>query len=155
MIPVAQRVLGASHDHTLRMKWAYTRALCTDPAVTRDDLRGRDDVEQTRTDSARRARRRAPGHNGDRERSARARAALSAHEESTSAGRWPRWRRRRAGLARQADRMVLKTRRMRLALQPPPPPGAASSSPSILREGKLNSVESGRQARRAASEGVR
>ena len=39
VIPVAQRVLGASHDHTLRMKWAYATALCTDPAATRDDLR--------------------------------------------------------------------------------------------------------------------
>ena len=38
VIPVAQRVLGASHDHTLRMKWAYTRALCDDPGVTLDDI---------------------------------------------------------------------------------------------------------------------
>ena len=39
MIPVAQRVLGASHDLTLRMKWAYATALHKDPAATRDDLR--------------------------------------------------------------------------------------------------------------------
>ena len=54
MIPVAQRVLGASHDHTLRMKWAYTRALCDDPGVTLDDLR---EAVTTLEDSERIARR--------------------------------------------------------------------------------------------------
>ena len=38
-IPVAQRVLGESHNLTLRMKWNYARALYKDPAATLDDLR--------------------------------------------------------------------------------------------------------------------
>jgi hypothetical protein len=39
MIPVARRVLGPSHDHTLRMRWIYARALYRDPAATLADLR--------------------------------------------------------------------------------------------------------------------
>ena len=38
-VPVARRVLGDTHDHTLRMREIYARALCYDPAATLDDLR--------------------------------------------------------------------------------------------------------------------
>ena len=36
---VAQRVLGAGHFHTLRMRTIYAAALYKDPAATLDDLR--------------------------------------------------------------------------------------------------------------------
>ena len=39
MIPVARRVLGESHDFTLRMRWNYAQTLYSDPAATLDDLR--------------------------------------------------------------------------------------------------------------------
>ena len=38
-MPVARRVLGESHDLTLRMRWNYAVALYEDPAATLDDLR--------------------------------------------------------------------------------------------------------------------
>jgi tetratricopeptide (TPR) repeat protein len=38
-LPVARRVLGASHDHTLRMRWTYAQSLYVDPGATLDDLR--------------------------------------------------------------------------------------------------------------------
>ena len=38
-MPVARRVLGENHDRTLRMRWAYARALYRDPGATLDDLR--------------------------------------------------------------------------------------------------------------------
>ena len=38
-LPVARRVLGASHDHTLRMRQVYAGALYEDPDATLDDLR--------------------------------------------------------------------------------------------------------------------
>jgi len=38
-IPVARRVLGERHEHTLNMRWIYARALYADPAATLDDLR--------------------------------------------------------------------------------------------------------------------
>ena len=39
MVPVAQRVLGKCHDHTLMMRWNYARALYANPGATLDDLR--------------------------------------------------------------------------------------------------------------------
>ena len=36
---VARRILGASHDHTLRMRTMYASALFLDSAATLDDLR--------------------------------------------------------------------------------------------------------------------
>ena len=39
MMPVARRVLGDTHDHTLRMREIYARALYYDPDATLDDLR--------------------------------------------------------------------------------------------------------------------
>ena len=38
-IPVAQRILGDSHDYTISMWSIYTNALYVDPASTLDDLR--------------------------------------------------------------------------------------------------------------------
>ena len=38
-IPVARRVLGISHDVTLRLRWIYAAALYQDPGATLDDLR--------------------------------------------------------------------------------------------------------------------
>ena len=38
-IPVARRVLGESHELTLRMRWNYATALNNDPSATLDDLR--------------------------------------------------------------------------------------------------------------------
>jgi len=37
--PVARRVLGESHDLTLRMRWNYAKALYLDDGATLDDLR--------------------------------------------------------------------------------------------------------------------
>ena len=39
MMPVARRVLGESHDITLRMRWFCARALYEDDSTTLDDLR--------------------------------------------------------------------------------------------------------------------
>ena len=39
MVPLTRRVLGESHDTTLRMRWTYARSLYEDPAATLDDLR--------------------------------------------------------------------------------------------------------------------
>ena len=37
--PLARRLLGESHDHTLRMRWNYAEALYRDDDATLDDLR--------------------------------------------------------------------------------------------------------------------
>ena len=37
--PLARRVFGESHDHTLRMRWNYAEALYRDDDATLDDLR--------------------------------------------------------------------------------------------------------------------
>ena len=39
MMPVGRRVLGESHELTLRMRWNYASALNNDPSATLDDLR--------------------------------------------------------------------------------------------------------------------
>jgi len=39
MVPVAQRVLGKSHDLTFRMRWIYGQALYKDASATLDGLR--------------------------------------------------------------------------------------------------------------------
>jgi hypothetical protein len=39
IIPVARRVLGGSHDITLKMRWSYARALHMDEGATDGDLR--------------------------------------------------------------------------------------------------------------------
>ena len=39
MIPVARRVLGESHNLTLKMRWSYATALYVDPSATLDDVR--------------------------------------------------------------------------------------------------------------------
>ena len=38
-MPVARRVLGESHELTLRMRWIYAKALYQDDGATLDDLR--------------------------------------------------------------------------------------------------------------------
>ena len=38
-VPVTQRVLGANHDFTLRMRSSYAHALYNDPSASLDDLR--------------------------------------------------------------------------------------------------------------------
>jgi len=53
-IPVAQRVLGESHEITLRMRWNYARALYSDPDARLDDLR---EAVSTFEETARTARR--------------------------------------------------------------------------------------------------
>ena len=53
-MPVAQRVLGESHDLTITMKWHYSWALCEDTAATLDDLR---EALSTLEDTERTARR--------------------------------------------------------------------------------------------------
>ena len=53
-IPVAQRVLGPSHETTFRMRGCYAEALYRDPDATLDDLR---EAVTTFEDTARSARR--------------------------------------------------------------------------------------------------
>ena len=62
-LPVARRVLGESHDTTLRMRWNYAAALYKDPGATLDDLREAVTTLEGRPDRAARARRRASAHN--------------------------------------------------------------------------------------------
>ena len=38
-MPAARRVLGESHDLTLRLRWSYALTLCRDPSATLADLR--------------------------------------------------------------------------------------------------------------------
>ena len=38
-MPVTRRVLGESHECTLKMRWNYAQGLWKDPAATLDDLR--------------------------------------------------------------------------------------------------------------------
>ena len=54
MIPVAQRVYGASNDQTFRMKGCYAHTLCKDPGATLDDVR---EAVETLEDADRIARR--------------------------------------------------------------------------------------------------
>ena len=53
-IPVAQRVLGPSHETTFRMRGCYAEALYRDPDATLDDVR---EAVTTFEDAARIARR--------------------------------------------------------------------------------------------------
>ena len=53
-LPVAKRVVGKNDETTLRMQWAYARALYEDPAATLDDLR---EAVTTLEDTERTARR--------------------------------------------------------------------------------------------------
>ena len=53
-MPVARRVLGESHDLTLRMRWIYAGALYLDPGATLHDLR---EAVETLADAERIARR--------------------------------------------------------------------------------------------------
>ena len=83
-LPVAQRVLGESHELTLKMRWGYAQSLYRNPGATLDDLREAvttlEDVERT----ARRVLGGAHPLTGGIERRLRdARAALRARETPT------------------------------------------------------------------------
>ena len=83
VMPVARRVLGDTHDHTLRMREIYARALYYDPDATLDDLR---EAVATLEDTERTARRvfggAHPVTTGIERRLRNARAALAARETS-------------------------------------------------------------------------
>ena len=84
-LPVAQRVLGESHELTLKMRWGYAQSLYRNPGATLDDLREAvttlEDVERT----ARRVLGGAHPLTGGIERRLRdARAALRARETPPS-----------------------------------------------------------------------
>ena len=38
-MPVARRVFGKNHEVTLKMRWTYAKALCSDDGATLDDFR--------------------------------------------------------------------------------------------------------------------
>jgi len=82
-IPVARRILGAGHDHTLRMRNIFVELLYKDPDATLGDLR---EAVTTIEDSARIARRVFGGSHplteGIERRLREARAALRAREAS-------------------------------------------------------------------------
>jgi len=54
VVPVARRVLGESHEFTLKSRWLYAAALCNDPAATLTVLR---EAVTTLEDTARISRR--------------------------------------------------------------------------------------------------
>jgi hypothetical protein len=85
-IPVALRVLGDSHDLTLRMPWIYAEALQKGGAGTLDDVR---EAVETLENTERTARRVLGGAHPIAEvieqSLRRARAALAAREEETAA----------------------------------------------------------------------
>ena len=86
MMPVARRVLGMSHETTLRIRLTYARALYKDPAATPDDLR---EAVTTLEDTDRTARRVLGGAHpvtmGIEAALRNARAALRARETPGSA----------------------------------------------------------------------
>ena len=53
-IPVARRVVGDTHEFTLKMRWSYAVTLCKDSGATLDDIR---EAVATLEDAARIARR--------------------------------------------------------------------------------------------------
>jgi len=84
---VAKRVVGKNDETTLRMQWAYARALYEDPAATLDDLR---EAVETADETERIARRVLGGAHpltAEIEGALRkSRAALRAREETPSGG---------------------------------------------------------------------
>ena len=60
-MPVARRVLGKTHDTTLRLSWHYARALYEDDGATLDGLR----EAVTTLGETERTARRAPNHVSD------------------------------------------------------------------------------------------
>jgi len=86
-IPVAQRVLGESHDITLKMRWIYAEAHYKDSDATLADLR---EAVNTLEDSARGARRVYGGQHptvaGFEYHIQKSRAALAARETPSPGG---------------------------------------------------------------------
>jgi len=80
-MPVARRVLGDSHEITLKMRWIYAKALYRNDSATLDDLR---EAVATLVETERIARRVLGGAHPDvvgiEESLRRARAALRARE---------------------------------------------------------------------------
>ena len=87
MMPVARRVLGESHELTLRMRWGYAKALYKDDGATLDDLR---EAVATLADTERTARRLLGGAHplttGIDDHLRNARAALRARETPPPSG---------------------------------------------------------------------
>ena len=84
-IPVARRVLGESHELTLRMRWTYAIALYLNPGATLDNLREAVTTLEDLTRSARRVLGGAHPLTVDIEEELRdARAALRARETPSS-----------------------------------------------------------------------
>ena len=86
-LPVAKRVVGKNDETTLRMQWAYARALYEDPAATLDDLR---EAVETADETERIARRVLGGAHpltaAIEDALRKSRAALRAREETPSGG---------------------------------------------------------------------
>ena len=86
-MPAARRVLGKSHEYTLRMTTLYAAALRNDPAATLDDLR---EAVTTLEETERTARRvfgsSHPIATGNEKSLRQARAALRARETPSSGG---------------------------------------------------------------------
>ena len=82
---MAKRVVGKNDETTLRMQWAYARALYEDPAATLDDLR---EAVSTLEDAERTARQVLGGAHpltaGTEDELQDARAALRARETPSS-----------------------------------------------------------------------
>ena len=84
-LPVARRVLGASHEQTLKMRWSYAWALYRDEGATVNDLR---EAVTTLEDTAPTARRvfgsAHPDVVGIEESLRKSRAALNACEAASA-----------------------------------------------------------------------
>ena len=86
-MPVTRRVLGESHECTLKIRWNYAQGLWKDPAATLDDLR---EAVTTQEEIERTAQRVLGGTHPDTRGIAvgvrKARAALRAREAQSSGG---------------------------------------------------------------------
>ena len=108
-VPVARRVLGESHELTLKTQWSYAKAVYEDTTATLDDLR---EAGTTLEDAERIARRVFGGANPTTksiERSLQeARAALAAREASLDAERLAQdaFRTARARLAQERSELA-------------------------------------------------
>ena len=87
MTPVTQRVLGESHEYTLKMRWIYARALFEDTDATLDDLgESVETLEETARTARRAFGRSHPTVMGIENALRDSRAALSFREETPPSG---------------------------------------------------------------------